>query len=187
MVIGFGDLKKGTTIELDGHPYKVEDYYQQKMQQRAPTYHIKLRHLITGQLLDRSFSGYGIKLTRAPVENRPAQFLYEEDDFFYFMDTESFEQYPLPRTVVGEATSYLTDQQMGELILWGNTPIAVELPVTVSLAVTETPPGYKGDTAAGSGKPATLETGLSITVPMFIAIGDRIKVDTRTGQYVERV
>jgi elongation factor P len=187
MVIGFGDLHKGITIELDGAPYKVEDYYQQKMQQRAPTYHIKLRNLLTGQLLDRSFSGYGMKFDRADVENRNSQFLYEEEGLYHFMDSSSFDQYELDEAVVGDAVNYLTDQQEGEVVFWGERPIAVELPTTVNLAVTETPPGYKGDTASGSGKPATVETGLAVNVPMFINIGDKIKVDTRTGGYVERV
>lgn len=187
MVIGFGDLHRGIAIEMDGAPYKVEDYHQQKMQQRAPTYHIKLRHLITGQLIDKTFSGYGIKLTRAAVQNREAQFLYEDDSLYYFMDSESYDQYPLGREVVGEALSYLTDQAIVELVLWRDSPIAVELPTTVNLEVKETPPGYKGDTASGGTKPATMETGLVVNVPMFINTGDHIKVDTRSGTYVERV
>jgi elongation factor P len=187
MVMSFGDLHRGIAIELDGAPYKVEDYHQQKMQQRAPTYHIKLRHLITGQLIDKSFSGYGIKLTRAAVQNRDVQFLYEDDGLYYFMDTESFDQYPVSREVVSDALSYLTDQAQMELVFWRDSPIAVELPTTMNLEVTETPPGYKGDTASGGTKPATVETSLVVSVPMFINNGDRIKVDTRTGQYVERV
>ena len=187
MVIGFGDLRRGITIELDGAPYRVEEYYQQKMQQRAPTYHIKLRHLITGQMSDKSFSGYGIKLTRAPVENRAVQFLYQEDGIYHFMDTTTFDQYEVAKEALGDAVSYLTEQVELELVFWREAPVIAELPTTVSLEVTETPPGYKGDTASGSGKPATVETGLKLTVPMFINTGDRIRVDTRSGTYVERV
>ena len=187
MVIGFGDLHRGIAIELDGAPYKVEDYYQQKMQQRAPVYHIKLRNLITGQLLDKTFSGYGIKLSRAQVENRPVQFLYEDGGLYYFMDMSSFEQYPLSGETLGDAVNYLTDQAEVEVVFWRDTPISVELPTTMNLVVTETPPGYKGDTAAGGTKPATVATGLSVNVPMFINPGDTIKVDTRNGAYVERV
>ena len=187
MVLGFGDLHRGITIEMDGAPYKVEDYHQQKMQQRAPTYHIKLRHLITGQLIDKSFSGYGIKLTRAAVENRAVQFLYEEGGTYHFMDSATFDQYEVPRDVLGNAVSYLTEQAEVELVFWRDRPVIIELPTTVDLEVVETPPGYKGDTASGSGKPATLQTGLKLTVPMFINAGDKIKVDTRTATYVGRV
>ena len=187
MVMGFGDLRKGSTIELDGAPYKVESYYQQKMQQRAPVYHIKLRNLVTGQLLDRSFSGYGIKLNKAPVENRVVQYLYEDRDLYYFMDMENFDQFPVDADVVGEAVNYLVDQAELEIVFWKESPISLELPITVDLSVIEAPPGYKGDTAAGGTKPAKMETGIMVNVPMFIGIGDKIKIDTRTGSYIERV
>ncbi len=187
MVMEFGDLRRGTTIEMDGVPFKVEDYYQQKMQQRAPVYHIKMRNLLTGQLLDKSFSGYGIKLTKAPVENRECTFLYEADGVYNFMDTTSYDQYEVGKDVVGDTSDYLVDQTDCELVFYRDKPIMVEMPTTVDLIVSETPPGYKGDTASGGGKPATLETGIRVTVPMFIAIGDKVRVDTRSGDYVTRV
>lgn len=187
MVMEFGDLRRGSTIEMEGVPYKVEEYYQQKMQQRAPVYHIKMRNLLTGQLIDKSFSGYGIKLTRAPVENRDCTFLYEADGVYTFMDTTSYDQYEVGREVVGEAVGYLVDQTDCELVFYRDKAIMVEMPTTVDLAVAETPPGYKGDTASGGGKPATLETGIRVTVPMFVSIGDKVRVDTRTGVYVTRV
>ena len=186
MVMEFGDLRRGAAIELDGVPFKVEEYYQQKMQQRAPVYHIKMRNLLTGQLLDKTYSGYGINLQRAPVENRDCTFLYEADGIYNFMDTTSYDQYELDKTTVGDSVSYLVDQTDCQVVMFRNKPIAVELPINVDLVVSETPPGYKGDTASGSGKPATLETGIVLTVPMFIAPGDKIKVDTRTGEYVTR-
>lgn len=187
MVMGFGDLRRGSTIELDGAPYKVESYYQQKMQQRAPVYHIKLRNLVTGQLLDRSFSGYGIKLNKAPVENRVVQYLYEDQGLYYFMDIENFDQFPVDTSVVGDAVNYLVDQAELEIVFWKESPVSLEMPVTVDLLVIETPPGYKGDTAAGGTKPAKMETGIMVNVPMFIGIGDKVKVDTRSGSYIERV
>ena len=187
MVMEFGDLRRGSTIEVDGVPFKVEEYHQQKMQQRAPVYHIKMRNLLTGQLLDKSYSGYGLKLQRAPVENRDCTFLYEADGIFYFMDAVSFDQYELGKDVVGDAESYLVDQTACQLVMYRDKPIMVELPITVDLVVAETPPGYKGDTASGSGKPATLETGVVLTVPMFVSPGDKVRVDTRTGEYVTRV
>lgn len=187
MVMDFGDLRRGSTIEMDGIPYKVEEYYQQKMQQRAPVYHIKMRNLLTGQLLDKSFSGYGIKLQKAPVENRDCTFLYEADGIYNFMDTTTFDQYEVGDDVVRDASNYLVDQTTCELVFYRDKPIFVELPTTVDVVVSETPPGYKGDTASGGGKPATVETGVVVTVPMFVAIGDTIRIDTRTGDYVTRV
>ena len=187
MVMEFGDLRRGATIEVDGVPFKIEEYYQQKMQQRAPVYHIKMRNLLTGQLIDKSYSGYGLKLQRAPVENRDCTFLYEADGVYYFMDSVSYDQYELGKDVVSDATRFLVDQTTCQLVMFRDKPIMVELPITVDLAVADTPPGYKGDTASGSGKPATLETGVVLTVPMFVNIGDKVRVDTRTGEYVTRV
>lgn len=187
MVMEFGDLRRGATIEMDGAPYKVEEYYQQKMQQRAPVYHIKMRNLLTGQLLDKSFSGYGIKLSKAPVENRDCTFLYEAEGVYTFMDAASYDQYEVGKDVVGDATDYLVDQTNCELVFYRDKPILVEMPTTVDLVVSETPPGYKGDTASGGGKPATLETGIRVTVPMFVDPGDKVRVDTRSGEYVTRV
>jgi elongation factor P len=187
MVMEFGDLRRGATIDIEGVPFKVEEYHQQKMQQRAPVYHIKMRNLLTGQLLDKTYSGYGIKLQRAPVENRDCTFLYEEDNRYNFMNSTSFDQYELDKDVVREAVSYLVDQTECQVVFFGEKAIAVELPITVDLIVAETPPGYKGDTASGSGKPATLETGIVLTVPMFVAAGDKVRVDTRTGEYVTRI
>ncbi len=187
MVMEFGDLRRGSTIEMDGVPFKVEEYYQQKMQQRAPVYHIKMRNLLTGQLIDKSFSGYGIKLNRAPVENRDCTFLFEADGVYTFMDATSYDQYEVEKDVVGNAVDYLVDQTDCEVVFFHDKPIMVEMPTTVDLAVTDTPPGYKGDTASGGGKPATLETGIRVTVPMFVEMGDKVRVDTRTGEYVTRV
>lgn len=187
MVMDFGDLRKGATVELEGVPYRVEEYYQQKMQQRAPVYHIKMRSLLTGQLLEKTFSGYGLKLNRAPVENRECTFLYEADNTYHFMDQESFDQYEVDESVIGDAKPYLTDQAEVELVFYREKPIFIEMPITVDLQVTETPPGYKGDTQSGGGKPATLETGLVVTVPMFVDMGDTVRIDTRSGDYVTRV
>ena len=187
MVMDFGDLRRGVTIEMDGVPFKVEEYHQQKMQQRAPVYHIKMRNMLTGQLLDKTFSGYGIKLNRAPVVNRECTFLYEADGLYTFMDTGTYDQYELNKDVVADAVTYLVDQTPCEIVFFRDKAIGIELPTTVDLAVSETPPGYKGDTASGSGKPATLETGLVVNVPMFVATGDKVRIDTRTAEYVTRV
>jgi elongation factor P len=187
MVMEFGDLRRGATVELDGVPFKIEEYYQQKMQQRAPVYHIKMRNLLTGQLIDKSYSGYGLKLQRAPVVNQDCTFLFEADGVYTFMDTTTYDQYELGLDVVGDAAKFLVDQTACQVVFFRDKAIAVELPTSVDLEVTDTPPGYKGDTASGSGKPATLVTGITVNVPMFINIGDIVRVDTRTSTYITRV
>ena len=186
MVIGVGELRKGVTIELDGEPYQVVEYSSHKMQQRAPVVRIRLRELRTGRSVDRTFSGYDVKLNLAPVEQRPAQYLYNDDAFYYFMDTRTYEQYPLTKEQLGDAHLYLRDQVELELVFFREQPIAVELPTFVELEIVDTPPAHRGDTAQGGTKPATLETGLSVNVPFFVNPGEVIRIDTRTGEYLER-
>lgn len=186
MVIGVGDLRRGLTIELDGQPYQVIEHSTHKMQQRAPVVKLKLKELRSGRSIERSYNGYDVKLTRAEVEQRLSQYIYQDGELYYFMDTESFDQFPLTREQLGEGINYLVDQMELEVLFFKEQPIAVELPTFVELEVTDTPPGVKGDTASGATKPATLETGLAVNVPFFINIGDKVRVDTRSGQYLER-
>ncbi len=187
MTIGYGELRKGLAIELDGQPHVVVEYERSKMQQRAPTMRIRFRSLRTGRVVDRSFSGYDVRLTVAEVERRSAQYIYRDDDLYYFMDTSSFEQFPLGRAEIGAGTDYLVEQTEVELVLHEGSPIAIELPITVDLRIAETGPAFKGDTAQGGTKPATLETGLVINVPLFVAEGETVRVDTRSGDYLSRV
>ena len=187
MAIGFGDLRRGMAIELDGDPYRVEEFEHSKMQHRAPVIGLKLRDLRSGQRIERSFQGYKIQLDVAPVQNRPSQYIYKDDSYYYFMDSETFEQYPLSREQLGDSVNYLTEQAEVELVFHRDNPIAVEMPTAVELKVVETPPAFKGNTAAGGTKPATLETGITVQVPLFISPGEKVKIDTRTGQYLERV
>lgn len=187
MVISFGDLRKGITIEMDGEPYQVVEYSSHKMQQRAPTIRLRLRELRTGRSVERTFTGYDVKLIRAPVEQRPAQYIYRDGDLFYFMDTTTFDQYPMNSEQLGDALNYLLEQMELNVVFYREEPIAVELPTFVELRVVDTPPGVKGDTAQGGTKPAALETGITINVPFFVNNGDVVRVDTRTGQYLERV
>ena len=186
MVIGVGDLRRGLTIELDGQPYQVIEHSTHKMQQRAPVVKLKLKELRSGRSIERSYNGYDVKLTRAEVEQRLSQYIYQDGELYYFMDTESFDQFPLTREQLGDGINYLVDQMEMEVLFFKEQPIAVELPTFVELEVTDTPPGVKGDTASGATKPATLETGLAVNVPFFINIGDKVRVDTRSGQYLER-
>ena len=187
MVIGFGDLHRGLSVEMEGVPYKVEEYSQQKMQQRAPTYTIKLRNILTGQLIERKFSGYGMELTRAAVETRETTFLFEADAIYTFMDSDTYDQYEVNQDVVGEASKFLVDQAIVNLVFYKGNPVSLDLPTTVDLQVSETPPAHKGDTASGASKPATLVTGLVVNVPIFIAPGDMVRIDTRNANYVTRV
>ena len=187
MTIGYGDLRKGMAIELDGEPYMVVDYERSKMQQRAPTMRIRFREIRTGRVLDRSFSGYDVKLTPADVERRSAQYIYDEDDVCYFMDTESYDQFPLLKEQISEELNYLKEEMTVDLVFYEDNPISLELPITVDLQVVDSPPGLKGDTATGATKPATLETGLLIQVPLFVNEGEYVKVDTRNATYLSRV
>ena len=186
LTIGYGDLRKGMAIELEGQPYIVADYERSKMQQRAPVFRIKFRELTTGRLVERTFQGYDVKLTPAEVERRKAQYIYSEDDMYYFMDTETFDQSPLSRDEVGDDLQYLVEQTNVDLVFFEGNPVTIELPTAVGLKVVEAPPGHKGDTAQGGSKPATLETGLVVQVPLFVDVGETIKVDTRSGEYLSR-
>ncbi len=187
MVIGFGDLRKGLTIEMDGEPYQVVEYSSHKMQQRAPVVRLRLRELRTGRSVERTFNGYDVKLYLARVEEKLAQYIYQDGDLYYFMDTSTYEQFPISKEQMGDALNYLMDQMEVGVVFYKDHPIAVNLPTFVELRVESTPPSAKGDTAQGSTKPATLQTGLTINVPFFVNTGDRVRVDTRTGQYLERV
>ena len=187
MTIGYGDLRKGMAIELDGVPYLVVDYARNKMQQRAPTMRIRFKDIRSGRVLDRSFSGYDVKLTPADVERRSAQYIYDEDDMCYFMDTETYDQFPLARGDISEELNYLKEGMTVDLVFYQGNPIASDMPLTVDLVVSDSPPGLKGDTATGATKPATLETGLLIQVPLFVNGGETVKVDTRSGSYLSRV
>ena len=187
MSIGYSDLRKGLPIELDGEPYMVVEYERSKMQQRAPVLRIRFRSIRTGRVVDRTFQGYDVKLTQASVERRKTEYIYEDGGIYYFMDTESFDQLPLGREQVESALPYLVEQTAVELVFYDGDPIAIELPITVDLKVVETDPGFKGDTAQGGTKPATLETGLSVQVPLFVDTGETVRVDTRSGEYMARV
>ena len=186
MTIGYGDLRKGMAIELDGEPFVVADYERSKMQQRAPVLRIKFRELRTGRLVERTFQGYDVKLTQASVERRSAQYIYSEDSLYYFMDTETFDQFPLSRDQVGDAVRYLVEQTTVDVVFFEDEPVTLELPTAVGLKVAETPPDFRGDTAQGGSKPATLETGLVIQVPLFVVEGETVNVDTRSGEYLSR-
>lgn len=186
MNVNYGELRKGMAIEMDDAPFIVVEYEQRKMQQRAPVMRIKFRELTTGRLIDRTFSGYDVDFKLADVERRSAEYIYQDDNLYYFMDTASYEQFPLSDTQITDALQFLVEQTEVDLVLFRDSPVAIELPITVNLEVAETVPGVRGDTAQGGTKPATLQTGLVVQVPLFVNQGELIKVDTRTGQYLSR-
>ena len=187
MTIGFGDLRRGVAIEVEGHPYEVVEYERQKMQQRAPVTRLKLRSMKDGRVLEKTFQSYTTEFALAQVDFREAQYLYSDGQFYTFMDMETYDQYQLSNAQLGDAISYLKEEAVLEVIFYNDEMINLRLPTFVDLVVTDTPPGFKGDTASGGNKPAVLETGLTIHVPLFIMNGEKVKVDTRSSQYVERV
>ena len=187
MSINFGDLSRNMVIELDGQPWQVMDYERHKMQQRAPVTRIKMKNLLSGAVVERTFQRYDTDFTVAEIDNRETQYLYTDGSYFYFLDQETFDQYELTRETLGDTLNYLKENMMAEMVFYKGSPINVNLPTHVELEVTDTPPAFRGDTAQGGNKPATLETGLRINVPMFITPGTIVKVDTRNGQYTERV
>ena len=185
-MIGVGDLRKGVTIELDGKLYSIIDYEHIKMGRGSAQIRLKLRDMRQGHTIEKTFQA-GEKFSRARVERHPMQFLYSEGDLYYFMNTETYDQTALSKDQVGDALSYLKENAACDVLTYGDEPIGLELPTTVDLKVTQADPGFKGDTASGASKPATLETGLTVQVPLFIEEGNVLKIDTRTGQYIERV
>ena len=185
-MIDAGELRKGVAIELDGNIYQVAEYQHVKMQQRQPVIKLKLRDVRTGNALERNFQSND-KVDPVFLEHRPVQYLYSDNDLFYFMDTESYEQMVLAANQVGDSLNYLKEGTSLEILTCKDEPVTVELPITVELQVVETEPGFKGDRATAGTKPAKLETGLGIQIPLFINMGDIVKVNTRTGEYLEKV
>ena len=183
-MISGSELRKGVIIELDGKLYQVIEYQHIKMKRTALA-KVKLRDITGGHTVERSFQSDD-RLVRARLDSRPMQYLYNDGNLYYFMDQESFEQITLDASQLDETLNFLKEGNSVAVTSYKAEIVGVELPITVELAVTETDPGFKGDTATGGNKPAKMETGVTIQVPLFINEGDVIKVDTRTGSYLER-
>jgi elongation factor P len=181
-----GELRKGLTIEMDGGLYRIIDYQHLKLGRGSAQVRLKLRDIRAGHTIERTFQA-SERFTRARLERHSVQYLYHEGELYYFMDNESFEQTPLNADLLGDALNYLKEGMSLEMLSYKDDSVGVELPVAVGLKVAETGPGFKGDTATPGNKPATLETGIVIQVPMFINNCDAVKVDTRTGEYLERI
>ncbi len=185
-MISTGDLRKGIAIELDGELWQILDFHHIKMGRGSAQIRIKLRNVKRGQTVDRTFQA-GEKWPRAILDKRPVQFLYRDGDDFHFMEDESYEQFHLTADQLGEVTDYLIEGMTLDRTTYEGETIGVELPISVELKVVETEPGFAGDTQSGAKKPATLESGLVVQVPIFVDEGDTIRVDTRTGEYQTRV
>jgi len=185
-VVDTGGLRKGLTIELDNELVRIVEYQHIKQGRGSAFIRLTMRNLRTGSTTERTFQA-GSKFTVARLERQTIQYLYRDEDDYHFMDTETYEQFSLPKDVLGTAANYLKENDTLDLLTYQDKPIDVEMPVTVALRIEHTDPGLRGDTATGGSKPATLETGLVVSVPLFLNEGDLVKVDTRTGQYVERV
>ena len=180
-----GDFKKGLKIEIDGTPFIIVDFLHVKPGKGGAFVRTKLKNLVTGKVLDQTFRS-GEKVKRPDLVERDMQFLYREGDDYYMMDNQTYEQLALTAEQLGDAVLFLVENMNVNVLFFNQQPVAVDLPNFVELAVAETEPGLKGDTASGGSKPATLESGAIIQVPLFINEGDRVKVDTRTGSYIER-
>ncbi len=185
MSVNTNDLKRGMTLDLDGTLFQIVEFQHVKPGKGGAFVRTKLRNLKTGGVVDRTFNA-GVNVGLAIVERHEMQYLYRDGDDFVFMDTESYDQNSVPAAVVGDAANYLTEGATAVVSMHGGNAIGIELPASVVLRVTKSDPGVRGDRVSGALKPATLETGLVVQVPLFVEEGDLVKVDTRTGDYLTR-
>ncbi|MGH7610091.1 MAG: elongation factor P [Candidatus Dormibacteria bacterium] len=185
-MISAGDLRSGTTVERQGQLYAVLSYEHIKLGRGTAVVRTRLRNLDTGSVTEETFRPEE-RFPRARIDKTGVQYLYRDGDHFVVMDTASYEQFPLDQSQFAEAARYVQESDNLSVLRYQGRVIGVELPITVELEVRATDPGFKGDTATGASKPATLSTGLVVDVPLFVAVGDRLKIDTRTGKYLERV
>ncbi len=184
-MISASQFTKGTKILYKGDPYEIVDFQHSLRGRGRGKVWAKMKNLKTGNVLEETFSSEE-QFNLPDMESRDMQFLYKEDDFFVFMDTETYEQYRFPKASVGDAVWFLKEGESYHIVLFEGTPLSVELPASFVLKVTETEPAVRGDTVSNVTKRATLETGLVVKVPLFIDVGEYIKVDTRTLEYISR-
>ena len=185
-MVSTSDLRKGIAIELDGELWQILDYHHIKMGRGSAQVRIKLRNIKRGQTVERTFQA-GDKWPRAYLDKRQVQFLYRDGEDFHFMDTDTYDQFVLSAAQLDDVILYLKDGMLLDRTSYEGETIGVELPITIDLLVTDTEPGFAGDTQSGARKPATTETGLVVQVPIFVEEGDTIRVDSRTGEYQTRV
>ena len=180
------DLKNGITLELDNGLFQVVEFQHVKPGKGGAFVRTKLRNLKNGNVFDRTFNA-GIRVEQAMLDKKDMQFLYRDGDDYVFMDTVSYDQTNVPPVALGDAADYLVEQAIALIAFHNDEIVSVEIPASVELSISETEPGIQGDRVSGARKPATLETGKVIQVPLFVNIGDRVRVDTRSGEYMTRV
>ncbi|OQX85800.1 MAG: elongation factor P [Candidatus Latescibacteria bacterium 4484_7] len=180
------DFRNGMILKIDGKLYSIVEFLHVKPGKGGAFVRTKLKQIPDGSVIDKTFRA-GEKVEEVRIVRRPFQYLYNTGDLYYLMDQETYEQVPVAKSILEDSLPYLKENMVVTVLMDGDKPLAVELPTFVELAVSETEPGVRGDTAQGGSKSATLETGAVITVPLFIEVGDVVKVDTRTGRYIERV
>ncbi len=180
------DLKNGITLELDGVLFQVVEFQHVKPGKGGAFVRSKIRNLRTGAVIDRTFNA-GIRVEQAILDRKDMQFLYRDGEEYVFMDLESYDQQHVSPVALGDAADYMIENSVAVIAFYNSDIVTVEIPVSVELTISETEPGMQGDRVSGARKPATLETGKVIQVPLFINIGDKVKVDTRSGDYITRV
>lgn len=185
-MITAGDFRNGVTFELDGQIFQIVEFQHVKPGKGAAFVRTKLKNIVTGATIERTFNPTD-KMPKAHIERKDMQYLYNDGDLYHFMDTETFEQLPLGKDKVGDSLKFVKENDVVKMLSHKGNVFGIEPPTFVELQIIETEPGFKGDTATGATKPATVETGAVIKVPLFVDNGDVIRIDTRTGEYMERV
>lgn len=185
-MVSAGDFRNGLTVEIEGNVFQIIEFQHVKPGKGAAFVRTKLKNIINGGVVEKTFRPTE-KFPTAHIDRRDMQYLYNDGDLYNFMDPESYEQISIAQDVVGDAMKFVKENENCKINSYNGSVFAVEPPLFVELEITETEPGFKGDTATGASKPATVETGAQVNVPLFVNQGDKIKIDTRTGEYLSRV
>lgn len=185
-MVSAGDFRNGLTIELDNNVYQVVEFQHVKPGKGAAFVRTKLRDIKNGGVVERTFRPTE-KCPQAHIEKKDMQYLYNDGDLYHFMDVETYDQFALNEEAIGDSLKFVKENEMVKMLSHNGNIFAIEPPLFVELEITETEPGFKGDTATGASKPAIVETGASVNVPLFVEQGDKISIDTRTGEYLKRV
>ena len=185
-MISAGDFRKGVTIEFEGNIYQIIEFQHVKPGKGAAFVRTKLKNIISGGVVEKTFRPTE-KCPQARIERKDYQYLYADGDLYYFMDVETYDQIALSKDDIGDALKFVKENEMCKICSYNGKVFSVEPPLFVELEITDTEPGFKGDTATGATKPAVVETGATVYVPLFVNQGDKIKIDTRTGEYLSRV
>ena len=185
-MISAGDFRNGVTLEIDGQVVQILEFQHVKPGKGAAFVRTKLKNVINGGVVERTFRPTE-KFPQARIERVDMQYLYSDGDLYHFMNVENYEQIALNEETIGDALKFVKENEMVKVCSYNGNVFAIEPPLFVELEITETEPGFKGDTAQGASKPATVETGATVSVPLFVNQGDKIKIDTRTGEYLSRV